>query len=143
MFDADVTAVKHFGHPLCLWNGNQKLHTQNAVLAGEAACIVDPFTAEGIRPSMFSGIKAAEAIDRALTGDIFALEKYTQIITEEWGSDLVWAQRLARAFSRFPRAGYNLGVRRSNATVIMTKVLSGELRYSDVVNKALQRLLPF
>lgn len=143
MFDADVTAVKHFGHPLCLWNGNQKLHTQNAVLAGEAACIVDPFTAEGIRPSIFSGIKAAEAIDRALTGDIFALEKYTQIITEEWGSDLVWAQRLARAFSRFPRAGYNLGVRRSNATVIMTKILSGELRYSDVVSKALQRLLPF
>ncbi|NEP45708.1 MAG: dehydrogenase, partial [Okeania sp. SIO2H7] len=88
-------------------------------------------------------IKAAEAIDAALAGDIFALEKYTQTIIEEWGNDLVWAQRLAGAFSRFPRLGYDVGVRRSKGTIIMTKILSGELRYSDVVKRALRRLLPF
>ncbi|WP_338038816.1 hypothetical protein [Neosynechococcus sphagnicola] len=44
------------------------MHTQQALLVGEAACVVDPFTAEGIRPSIFSGLKAAEAIADALGG---------------------------------------------------------------------------
>ncbi len=72
MFEVDIQNIQKSGHPLYLWNGNQKLHTQNAVLAGEAACIVDPFTAEGIRPSIFTGIKAATAIHNSLNGDIFA-----------------------------------------------------------------------
>lgn len=143
MFDVNISTVQQFGHPLCLWNGTQKLHTENALLAGEAACLVDPFTAEGIRPSIFSGIKAAEAIDRALAGNIFALEKYSEIIEEKWGRDLIWAQRLAGAFSRFPKIAYRVGVQRSNATIIMTKILSGELGYADVVSKALRRLMPF
>lgn len=140
MFEVNINSVQKFGHPLCLWNGYQKLHTQNAVLAGEAACIVDPFTAEGIRPSIFTGIKAAAAIDYALGGDLFALEKYTQTINEEWGKDMVWAQRLAQGFSHFSHIGYKVGVKRPSATAIMTKILCGELRYSDVVGSALRRL---
>src|SRR4028118_531147 len=104
-FDVDLNAYKQYGHAICLWDGNQKLHTQNAILAGEAACVVDPFTAEGIRPSIFSGLKAAEAIDRALAGEGDALEKYTQVINEEWGSEMVWAQRLAGAFYSIPKVG--------------------------------------
>jgi len=42
-------------------------------LAGEAACVVD-LTAEGIRPSIFSGLKAS-VIDQAIAGDLDALEK--------------------------------------------------------------------
>ncbi|MGD1717279.1 geranylgeranyl reductase family protein [Dapis sp. BLCC M172] len=140
MFEVNIQNVQKFGHPLCLWNGNQKLHTQKAVLAGEAACIVDPFTAEGIRPSIFTGIKAATAIHNSLNGDLFALEKYSQIINEEWGKDMVWAQRLAQGFSRFSNIGYQVGVKRPRATTIMTKILSGELRYSDVVSSALRKL---
>ncbi|HEY9736305.1 MAG TPA: geranylgeranyl reductase family protein, partial [Trichocoleus sp.] len=37
-FGVEAKAVKAHGHPLCLWSGFQQLHTQNAVLAGEAAC---------------------------------------------------------------------------------------------------------
>ncbi|MBI2148152.1 adenosylcobalamin-dependent ribonucleoside-diphosphate reductase, partial [Candidatus Woesearchaeota archaeon] len=51
-FDIDFKTTKQYGHPISLWNGNQILHTKNerAILAGEAACIVDPLTAEGIKP---------------------------------------------------------------------------------------------
>jgi len=139
-FGVDLTTCHQYGHSLCLWDGNQKLHTQNALLAGEAACIVDPMTAEGIRPSMFSGLKAAEAIDRAIAGEQDALEKYTQIISEEWGSDMIWAQRLAGTFYRIPQIGYKVGVKRPAATRVMLKILCGELRYSEVVNLALKRL---
>ena len=140
MFSVDVNASIQYGHALCLWDGDQKLHTQNAVLAGEAACVVDPFTAEGIRPSMFSGLKASEAIDKALGGELDALEKYTQVMSEEWGADMKWAQRIAQAFYRFPKVGYKVGVKRPAATVIMTKILCGELRYSDVAGRAIKRL---
>lgn len=140
LFGLDTKNCKQFGHPIALWDGNQKLHTQNAILAGEAACVVDPLTAEGIRPSIFSGVKAAEAIDRALGGDLNALEKYTQVINEEWGSDMVWAQRLAALFYRIPKVAYRIGVKRPTATQTMAKILCGELRYSEVANFAIKRL---
>lgn len=140
LFGLDLTAAKQYDHPLALWDGNQKLHTQNALLAGEAACVVDPFTAEGIRPAMFTGMKAAEAIDRAVGGDINALEKYSEIVNDEWGSDMVWAKRLAEAFYRFPKIGYKIGVKRPAATQIMAQILCGEQRYGDVAGKAVKRL---
>ncbi|BAZ31792.1 geranylgeranyl reductase [Cylindrospermum sp. NIES-4074] len=141
-FNIDVKTSKQYGHPLCLWDGNQKLHTQNAILAGEAACVVDPFTAEGIRPSIFSGLLAAAAINEALAGDINALTKYSDAINEQWGADMAWAQKLAGAFYRFPGIGYKAGVKRPAGVQIMGKVLCGELRYGDVVGRALKRLIP-
>jgi geranylgeranyl reductase family protein len=140
MFGVDSKTCKQYGHPLCLWDGDQKLHTQNAILAGEAACVVDPFTAEGIRPSMFTGVKAAEAIDHALSGNANALEKYTEVIAQEWGSDMVWAQRLANLFYRAPGIGYKVGVKRPSASVRMGQILCGELRYGDVASRAIKRL---
>ena len=140
MFGVDFTSVKQHGHPLCIWDGNQTLHTQNALLAGEAACVVDPLTAEGIRPSMFSGMKASEAIDAALAGDTTALANYTQIIAREWGTDMQWAKRLATLFYRIPGISYRLGVKRPSATHRMGQILSGEVAYRDVASHALNRL---
>ena len=140
MFGVNIKTSKQYGYSLCLWDGDQKLHTQNAVLAGEAACVVDPMTAEGIRPSIFSGLKAAEAISQAIAGDINALEKYTQVISEQWGADMLWAQRLAGVFYRLPGVGYKVGVKRPSATERMGKILCGEISYGDVADRALKRL---
>jgi flavin-dependent dehydrogenase len=141
-FNVDITTCTQYGHALSLWNGYQTLHTENAVLAGEAACIVDPFTAEGIRPSIFSGMKAAEAIDQALSGDINALENYTRTINEQWGSEMAWAQKIAGLFYRFPALGYKVGVKRPSAVQTMGKLLCGDLRYGDVAGRAIRRLTP-
>jgi geranylgeranyl reductase family protein len=140
LFGIDLKTAKQYGHPLCLWDGDQKLHTQNALLAGEAACVVDPMTAEGIRPSMFTGVKAAEAIDRALGGDLNALENYSRTIQEEWGKDMAWAQRIAGLFYRVPQLGYKVGVKRPSASERMAQILCGQLRYSDVASRAVKRL---
>ncbi|MGG6297948.1 geranylgeranyl reductase family protein [Leptolyngbya sp. AN02str] len=140
LFDVDLNQARQFGHPLTVWDGNQDLHTQNAVLVGEAACVVDPMTAEGIRPSMFTGVKAAEAIDAALGGVTDALATYTQTIQEEWGSEMLWAQRLAAAFYRFPGIGYKLGIKRPSASKKMIQIASGKLRYQDVADRALKKL---
>ena len=139
-FNIDLGTVKQYGHPISLWDGDQPLHTQNALLAGEAACIVDPMTAEGIRPSMFTGVKAAEAIDQAIGGSANALEEYSNRIAQEWGREMVWAQRLAALFYSLPGVGYKVGVKRPGAAERMGQILCGKLHYSDVANRALQRL---
>ncbi|MBD2089048.1 geranylgeranyl reductase family protein [Microcoleus sp. FACHB-1515] len=139
-FGIDVKSCKQYGHPLCLWDGDQVLHTQNALLAGEAACVVDPFTAEGIRPSMFTGVKAAEAIDQALAGNSNALATYTETISKEWGSDMAWAQKLSGLFYRAPGLGYKIGVKRPTAPKRMGQILCGEMRYGDVAGRAIKRL---
>ncbi|MBO1350144.1 MAG: geranylgeranyl reductase family protein [Hormoscilla sp. GUM202] len=141
MFNVDSITAKPYGHPIYLWNGNQKLHAENAVLAGEAACVVDPFTAEGIRPSIFSGLRAAHAIAEAIAGDINALEKYTTTMKEEWGAEMIWAQRIAQAFYNFPSIGYKAGIKQRSNTITMTKIFAGERRYSDAAKSALKRLL--
>lgn len=139
-FGVDVKSSQYFMHPINLWDGNQTLHTQNAVLAGEAACVVDPFTGEGIRPSMFTGVKAAEAIDLALAGNSAALATYSQIVSDEWGSDMAWAQRVAGLFYRIPGVGYRIGVKKPIATERFGQILCGQLRYADVGNSIVKKL---
>lgn len=136
----NLSNSQKYDHALCLWNGNHKLHAQNALVVGEAACIVDPFTAEGIRPSIFSGVKAAEAIDCAIAGESNALEEYTKVINDEWGSDMVWAQRLAGLFYRIPKVGYKVGVKQPAASQIMAQILCGQKRYSEVATYGIKRL---
>uniref|UniRef100_B8HW79 Geranylgeranyl reductase n=1 Tax=Cyanothece sp. (strain PCC 7425 / ATCC 29141) TaxID=395961 RepID=B8HW79_CYAP4 len=131
---------RQYDHPLSLWDGDRKLHSQNALLAGEAASIVDPLTGEGVRPAIATGIKAATAIDQALSGNSNALEQYTEAIVQEWGSDLVWAQRLAGVFYRIPGVSYRLGVKRPAATRRMGQILCGQLRYGDIANFAIKKL---
>ena len=140
LMDLSVDAASKHGHPIALWNGQQKLHTDRAVLAGESACVVDPFTAEGIRPSIFSGLKAAEAIAQALSGDINGLSKYTEVMAEEWGKEMSWAQRLSQVFYRFPRLSYDIGVKHPSGATTMTKVFSGQLTYSQVAHKGINLL---
>jgi geranylgeranyl reductase family protein len=139
-FGVDLKSVKPFGHPICLWDEDQPLHTQNALLVGDAACVIDPFTAEGIRPSLLTGMLAAQAIDQALGGDTEALANYSARVQQEWGSEMRWAKRIAALFYRFPGVGYRVGVKRPGATRRMGQILAGELRYSDVASSAIRKL---
>jgi geranylgeranyl reductase family protein len=139
-FGADFDACTVEAHPILLWDGDQKLHTQQAVLAGEAACVVDPFTAEGIRPSLLTGVRAAEAIHAALSGQDRALEGYSATIQQEIGRELVWARRLAAVFFNLPAVSYRVGVKHPGAAERMAQLLCGELRYADVAQRAITRL---
>ena len=127
-------------HPLKLWDGNCDLHADRALLAGEAAAIVDPLTAEGIRPAMYSGMMAAQAIDGALSGDVKALAGYSQTIHESWGADMQWAQRIASVFFRVPKVGYRVGIKRPSATKRLGQILAGEVSYADIANRVIKRI---
>jgi geranylgeranyl reductase family protein len=136
----DTTQAQLSFHPMGLWDGDEQLHTRHALLAGEAAGIADPFTAEGIRPAIFSGVKAAEAIAQSLDGDPNALMGYTQVLQEEWGQDMAWAQKLVGLFYRVPGLAYKVGVKRPRATESLLKIMCGEMRYADIANYAIKKL---
>lgn len=139
-FGADLEACSVAAHPIALWDGDQDLHGRQVLLAGEAACIVDPFTAEGIRPSLRTGVLAAEAIHAALQGEERALEGYSRAVQREIGTEMAWASRLSSVFFRMPALTYRVGVKHPGAPQRMAQLLSGELRYAEIAERALSRL---
>ncbi|HIK44359.1 MAG TPA: geranylgeranyl reductase family protein [Leptolyngbyaceae cyanobacterium M65_K2018_010] len=136
----DPTAGQLHHHPLKLWDGHHPLHTHRAVLVGEAAAIVDPLSAEGIRPGMISGVKAASAIHAALCGETAALAGYTEAMNASWGADMQWAKRISSLFFRVPGLGYRVGIKRPTATQRLGQILAGEVRYADIANRVMKRL---
>lgn len=142
MFHIDLSSVQKYGHPLNAWNGNQRLHTENkmAVLAGEAACLVDPLTAEGIRPSIISGVLAAKAVNQAIAGNSHAIEGYTGDIRNEIGKDMWWARQIAKLLYSSGDFCYRYVVKQPLATQAMTSILSGKLRYRNLLSHGLMHL---
>lgn len=138
--DCGSEAGQLYSHGLKLWSGNRPLHTCQALLVGEAAALVDPMTAEGIRPAIFSGIQAATAIDNALNGDDQALAGYSHVIHSAWGNDIQWSQRIASVFFRMQKIGYRVGIKRPTATKRLGQLLAGEIRYADLANRVIKRI---
>ncbi len=140
LFDLDANQGEYMEHSLNLWQKDRPLHSDRALLVGEAAGMVDPLIGEGIRPAMFTGVKAAAAVSNALEGDANALANYTETINQEWGANFAKADFLASLFYKAPKIAYKLGVKRPAAGQLMGKILCGELSYSQIADKATQKL---
>ena len=105
-FGVDAEAHQHFGHPLMMWDGPMDLNGDRCLIVGDAAAMTDPFSAEGIRPAIYSGIKAAEHVAEALAGAEDALARYTQVVQSEHGGNMAWAKRLAGWMYPFSKSYY-------------------------------------
>ncbi len=140
LFELDTSNAEYKEHPLNLWQEDRALHSDRVLLAGEAAGIVDPLIGEGIRPAMFTGVTAANAVSSAIAGEANALEQYTETIKQEWGGNLSKADFLAGLFYKAPKIAYKLGVKRPIAGQLMGKILCGELSYSQIADKATEKL---
>ena len=126
---------------LRVWDGHHPLHGDGVLVAGDAASLCDPFLAEGLRPALLSGCRAAEALDRWLDGDAQALAGYTSTMRQEWGDSMAWGRRIAQVFYRVPRVGYQLGIKRPTAPRRIAQILSGEMGYGDIAQRVIRRLL--
>ena len=131
---------------LRVWDGHHPLHGrgesgEGLLVAGDAASLSDPFLAEGLRPSLLSGCRAAEAIDRWLAGDREAPSAYSQAMRAEWGDSMAWGRRIAQVFYRVPKVGYQLGIKRPTAPRRIAQILSGDMGYGDIAQRVIRRLL--
>ena len=126
---------------LRIWNGIHKLNGDRVLVVGDAASLCDPFLAEGIRPSLISSYYAAESIDQCLSLNNENLNSYSRNINNEWGKSMAWGRRIAQIFYRFPRTGYQLGVKRKTAPKRIAQILSGQMNYEDIAKRVIKRLL--
>ena len=126
---------------LRIWNGLHKINGERVLVVGDAASLCDPFLAEGIRPSLISSFYAAESIDHCLRNNSENLDYYSRKINNEWGKSMTWGRRIAEVFYRFPRTGYQLGVKRKTAPKRIAQIFSGEMSYEDIAKRVIKRLL--
>ena len=126
---------------LRIWNGHSKLHGEGILLVGDAASLCDPFLAEGLRPALMSGFEAARILNYWLDGNINNLDEYTKIMKTRWGNSMAWGKRISQIFYRFPKVGYQLGVKRPTAPKRISQILSGDMSYEDIAKRAINRLL--
>ena len=126
---------------LRIWNGHSKLNGEGILLVGDAASLCDPFLAEGLRPALMSGFEAAKILDYWLEGNINSLDEYTKAMKKNWGNSMAWGKRISQVFYRFPKVGYQLGVKRPTAPKRIAQILSGEMSYEDIAKRVISRLL--
>jgi hypothetical protein len=130
---------------LRIWDGHHPLHgsgpMEGALAVGDAASLCDPFLAEGLRPALLSGCRAAAALERWLDGDAKALGEYSKQMRTDWGDSMAWGKRIAQVFYRLPKVGYQLGVKRPTAPQRIAQILSGDMGYGDIAQRVIKRLL--
>jgi len=140
-FGFDDFPYKTTNKKLRIWNGAYPINGDKVLAVGDAASLCDPFLAEGIRPSLISSFYAAEYIDQCLSGKVDDLNLYTKKINNIWGESMAWGRRIAQVFYRFPRTGYQLGVKRKTAPKRIAQILSGEMSYKDIAKRVIRRLI--
>ena len=126
---------------LRVWNGHSNLHGKGILLVGDAASLCDPFLAEGLRPALMSGFEAAKSLVYWLDGNVNHLDNYTKTMKSNWGNSMAWGKRISQVFYRFPKVGYQLGVKRPTAPKRIAQILSGEMSYEDIAKRVIKRLL--
>ncbi len=126
---------------LRVWNGYSNLHGDGILVVGDAASLCDPFLAEGLRPSLMSGYEAAICITNWLKGNAKDLSYYSKSIENKWGRSMAWGRRISQVFYRFPKIGYQLGIKRKTAPQRIAEILSGNIGYGDIAQRVIKRLI--
>jgi geranylgeranyl reductase family protein len=107
-----------------------------ALLLGDAAGLCDPLTGEGIYYAVRSAQLAAQAVEDRLTNSRAQLENYQEAVDRELLSELRIARVLSRLFVRFPHLAFGMLKQSDRAWKTECGLLSGELKYSDVKDRA-------
>ncbi len=141
--DLGLDPTEAIGHKkkLRIWSGHSKLNGEGILLVGDAASLCDPFLAEGLRPALMSGFEAAKNLIYWLDGEVSCLDSYTKTMQKKWGNSMAWGKRISQVFYRFPKVGYQLGVKRPTAPKRIAQILSGEMSYEDIAKRVIKRLL--
>ena len=115
--------IEFHGHPLPIWNGTEPLAAWGgrALLAGDAAGLVNPLFGDGISYACRSG---------ALAGQVLAAGQsagWTEAVRAHFAAGHDAALTLARFFYQFPGVCYKMGVKHPRGTRIAARLIGGDL----------------
>ena len=129
------TAARTHGALIPLYpNADWPIHRGRALLAGDAAALVDPFLGEGIYYAIQSGQLAARAIVQA-AGNGGDLAWYQAAISTEIIPELEAAGSLSKLAHRFPWLWFKALKRRRGAIDHFRKVLMGKENFRSFAQR--------
>lgn len=108
--EAKLTSLRGFRLPIA--RPGSRLARGRALVVGDAAGLVDPFSGDGIHEAFLSARLAAETVLELLAGKATSLEAYEARVSSAlaFQLDVSWSAKVA--LDRFPRVLFELG--RSN-----------------------------
>jgi flavin-dependent dehydrogenase len=125
----------HRGYQLPLRRDDAPVVRGPAVLAGDAACLVDPLSGEGIWAAFVSGRLAADEAQRYLAGDVASLDGYGRALRAVMDDEILASRRLQAVFQRLPSAAILMLKYNDAFWRYMTEIIRGELTYPDLPRK--------
>lgn len=127
-----VGKIQGWGLPMAVTH--RSISGNNYLLVGDAASLIDPFSGEGIGNALYSGLRAAEAIEKSLAATnhsaSFLKEHYDDVLYGKIGSELKISQTLQK-LSRYPWF-LNMLVNKANKSPSLTNVMTGMLKDMDL-----------
>ncbi len=135
-----IHIAKH-GYVIPLCPRTEGFSRGRMLLAGDAAGLADPITAEGITHAIRSGQLAAQAIIEAKNEPATVRRIYAHALEREILSELRYARILARILYDRPRLRtWLMGRYGQRLTEVMADIMLGERTYSEVLAEPLNYL---
>jgi flavin-dependent dehydrogenase len=103
------------------------------LLAGDAAALADPLTAEGISYALASGWQAGNTVLAALASGHQALTAYDRYVRRDLCGDLRYARLAAALCYRYPHAMVSFAASRSSLRDTHTAAVAGVGSYRSLV----------
>lgn len=132
---SDLPRIKFSGHALPVRKGFSPVTKGRALLVGDAAGLLEPFTGEGIGYAVRSGQLAATAIEAFLKNEASDLASYTRQLDNELTPELLLARQFVQVFNRFPGFFYHLIKNNDYVWHAICKILRGERNFNDINRK--------
>ncbi len=125
----------HRGYQLPLRRDDAPVVRGPAMLAGDAAALVDPLSGEGIWAAFVSGRLAATEAQRYLAGEARDLSGYQRALDAEMRDEIIASKRLQAIFQRLPSVSVLMLKYNSTFWRYMTEIIRGELTYPQLPKK--------
>ncbi len=122
-------------YPISLWGGEEVLHKGRVALVGEAANLVDPFSAGGIYPAVLSSFLLSEVIAKSLKNGRTSLEEYEKLLNDKLYPNFRYALFLSRMFYPFLPFVKKYVVKSSTIDLALELTSKGYISYEEFYKK--------
>ena len=131
----DTKLFAHRGYQLPLRSDEQPVVRGPAMLAGDAAALVDPLSGEGIWAAFVSGRLAATEAQRLLAGEVADLSGYQRALDAEMREEILTSRRLMAVFQRLPALSVMMLKYNGTFWRYLTEIIRGDITYPDLPKK--------
>lgn len=130
---ADLWGLR--GHHLPIRQTDSPFATDNVLLVGDAAGLLDPMTGEGIFAAIWSGRTAARRLAEYVGGGVDDLNGYQRDVESELMPDLRASRQLHDLFHLSP--GFFMWVERRTSILweLTSRIMMGEQTYAEVLRR--------